>query len=30
MNVETAGAGTLLLVVIMGLVTLATHWGGCS
>lgn len=28
MNVETAGAGTLLLVVIMGLVTLATRWGG--
>ncbi|MCS5517507.1 AzlD domain-containing protein [Pseudomonas qingdaonensis] len=27
MNVETAGAGTLLLVVIMGLVTLATRWG---
>ena len=28
MNVETAGAGTLLLVVIMGLVTLTTRWGG--
>jgi len=28
MNVETAGAGTLLQVVIMGLVTLATRWGG--
>lgn len=30
MNVETAGAGTLLLVVIMGLVTLATRGGVCS
>lgn len=28
MSVETAGAGALLLAVIMGLVTLATRWGG--
>jgi len=28
MNVAPAGAGTLLLVVLMGLVTLATRWGG--
>lgn len=28
MNLETAGAGALLIVVIMGLVTLATRWGG--
>lgn len=28
MNLETAGAGALLIALIMGLVTLATRWGG--
>lgn len=28
MNVETAGSGTLIIVLIMALVTLATRWGG--
>ncbi|WP_116474082.1 AzlD family protein [Zobellella maritima] len=28
MNLETAGLGTLLIIGIMALVTLATRWGG--
>ncbi|MDO5679880.1 MAG: AzlD domain-containing protein [Pelistega sp.] len=28
MNIDIAGAGALIVVVIMGLVTLATRWGG--
>ncbi|MGX1175877.1 Uncharacterized membrane protein [Pseudomonas sp. NFIX10] len=28
MNIETAGYGTLLVVLIMAAVTLATRWGG--
>lgn len=28
MNIETAGSGALLLVLIMAVVTLATRWGG--
>lgn len=28
MNVETLGGGTLLIVAVMTLVTLATRWGG--
>ncbi|MBP0047980.1 AzlD domain-containing protein [Marinobacterium sp. AK62] len=28
MNVETAGIGTLLVIIAMALVTLATRWGG--
>ncbi|MHC8381293.1 AzlD family protein [Pseudomonas sp. LB3P14] len=28
MNVETAGFGTLIIVSIMAVVTLATRWGG--
>jgi uncharacterized membrane protein len=28
MNLETAGWGALLIVLIMALVTLATRWGG--
>lgn len=28
MSVETLGGGTLLIVVVMTLVTLATRWGG--
>ena len=28
MNIDIAGAGAFIVVVIMGLVTLATRWGG--
>ena len=28
MNIEAAGAGTLAIVLIMAIVTLATRWGG--
>ncbi|AYN96987.1 AzlD domain-containing protein [Pseudomonas sp. LTJR-52] len=28
MSIETAGAGTLIIVLIMAVVTLATRWGG--
>lgn len=28
MNIETAGYGTLLVLLIMAVVTLATRWGG--
>ncbi|SFH13756.1 AzlD family protein [Pseudomonas sp. NFACC45] len=28
MNIDTAGYGTLIVIVIMAIVTLATRWGG--
>lgn len=28
MSIDTAGSGTLLIIVIMALVTLVTRWGG--
>jgi uncharacterized membrane protein len=28
MNIETAGHGTLIIILIMAVVTLATRWGG--
>lgn len=28
MSIELAGAGTLIVIIIMALVTLATRWGG--
>lgn len=28
MNLETAGSGSLIIILVMALVTLATRWGG--
>ncbi len=28
MNIDTAGHGTLMIILIMAIVTLATRWGG--
>lgn len=28
MNIDTAGHGTLIIILIMAIVTLATRWGG--
>ncbi|PWB35186.1 branched-chain amino acid transporter [Pseudomonas sp. SDI] len=28
MNIETAGSGTFIIILIMAVVTLATRWGG--
>lgn len=28
MNIETTGLGTLIIILIMAIVTLATRWGG--
>ncbi|MDN5843073.1 MAG: AzlD domain-containing protein [Alcaligenaceae bacterium] len=28
MSIETTGAGTLLIIIVMALVTLVTRWGG--
>ncbi|ROP61720.1 putative membrane protein [Enterobacter sp. BIGb0383] len=28
MNIETAGMGSLIIITVMALVTLATRWGG--